>query len=161
MSMILVSSCLLGEPVRYDGSANTLDAPVLHKWRAEGRLVPFCPECAAGLPTPRPPAEIATGHTAGDVLDGLAKVHDIHGNEVTEAFVEGARLALKTAQQHGCRFALLKEGSPSCASDYIHSGRFDAIRRPGRGLTAELLDLNGIAVFSEHQLDKLAEALAG
>jgi uncharacterized protein YbbK (DUF523 family) len=38
---ILVSACLLGRPVRYDGSAKTTGHPALALWREEGRLVPI------------------------------------------------------------------------------------------------------------------------
>ena len=57
MEKILVSSCLLGEQVRYNGGAATSDDPLLRRWQAEGRAVSFCPEVAGGLGTPRPRAE--------------------------------------------------------------------------------------------------------
>ncbi|MEV1205037.1 DUF523 domain-containing protein, partial [Microbispora rosea] len=44
MERILVSACLLGSRVRYDGGAKTSDDDLLARWRAEGRLVRFCPE---------------------------------------------------------------------------------------------------------------------
>ena len=54
---LLVSACLLGDPVRYDGQAQRLADPSLRVWQQAGMLVPFCPEVAGGLPTPRPAAE--------------------------------------------------------------------------------------------------------
>ena len=51
---LLVSACLLGDPVRYDGQAQRLADPSLRVWQQAGMLVPFCPEVAGGLPTPRP-----------------------------------------------------------------------------------------------------------
>ncbi|MEV4252932.1 DUF523 domain-containing protein [Spirillospora sp. NPDC049652] len=59
MERILVSSCLLGRPVRYDGAAKPVTDDLFERWRAEGRLVAVCPEIAGGLPVPRPAAEIA------------------------------------------------------------------------------------------------------
>jgi uncharacterized protein YbbK (DUF523 family) len=56
---ILVSACLLGVPVRYDGRAKTRDDEILGRWRSEGRLLSCCPEVSGGLPVPRPPAEVA------------------------------------------------------------------------------------------------------
>ena len=56
---LLVSACLLGDPVRYDGQAQRLADPSLRVWQQAGMLVPFCPEVAGGLPTPRPAAEAA------------------------------------------------------------------------------------------------------
>ena len=56
MQRILISACLLGAKVRYDGSDRLCDDPRTARWQAEGRLVPFCPEVAGGFPTPRAPA---------------------------------------------------------------------------------------------------------
>ena len=64
LERILVSSCLLGERVRYDGADANAASAALDRWQAEGRLVPFCPEVAGGLPVPRPPAEIDGGDEA-------------------------------------------------------------------------------------------------
>ncbi len=59
MEKILISACLIGRPVRYNGSDKASGASdVLKLWQEEGRLVPDCPEVAVGFPTPRPPAEI-------------------------------------------------------------------------------------------------------
>ena len=59
MIKVLVSSCLLGEHVRYHGGDAACPSPILDRWSAEGRVVPACPETAGGLPVPRPPAESA------------------------------------------------------------------------------------------------------
>ncbi|MFD0853743.1 2-thiouracil desulfurase family protein, partial [Actinomadura adrarensis] len=56
MERILVSSCLLGSRVRYNGTAKTVHTGLVDRWRTEGRLVPFCPEVSGGLPVPREPA---------------------------------------------------------------------------------------------------------
>jgi uncharacterized protein YbbK (DUF523 family) len=159
MKRILVSACLMGRPVRYDGSARTLVDRHLEAWRAEGRLVSFCPEVAAGLPTPRPPAEIAPGATAADVLSGLGAVSDVDGTDVTDAFLTAARLTVAEARRTGCRWALLTDGSPSCGTSFIYSGHFDSVRRGGRGLVAEALLANGIAVFAPTDIEQLAEAV--
>ena len=68
MEKILVSACLLGSHVRYNGSCRLDNHPVLTRWQAEGRVVQICPEVAAGFSTPRPPAEIRG--TCGAVLRG-------------------------------------------------------------------------------------------
>ena len=57
--MILVSACLLNQPVRYKGDGNPCQLLLEAVARGRGeQLVPFCPEVAGGLPTPRLPAEI-------------------------------------------------------------------------------------------------------
>ncbi len=155
MRRILVSACLLGEPVRYDGTARTgLLLP--QRWRDEGRIVGFCPECAAGLPTPRPPAEIAPGDDAGAILDGHGAVREIGGGDVTAAFVAAAHRTLAFARAQGCAWALLADRSPSCGSRFVHAGRFDGTLRPGLGLTAALLRQSGIQVFAEAGIPALA-----
>jgi len=157
---ILVSACLLGEPVRYNGTARA-DLPLLQRWRAEGRVVVFCPECAAGLPVPRPAAEIAPGDDADAILDGIGRVHDIDGNDLTAVFRDGAHRALAVAQAHGCAWALLTDRSPSCGSRFVHGGNFDGTLRHGIGLTAALLRRHGIRVFAETEIAELAAAIDG
>ena len=58
MIRVLVSACLLGEKVRYNGADAASGSRILEDWVREGRVVPFCPEVAGGLGVPRPPAEI-------------------------------------------------------------------------------------------------------
>ena len=166
---ILVSACLLGQAVRYDGAANPLRHPTLARWQEEGRIVPICPEVTAGFAIPRPPAEIAgdamgadamgtdfTGHADGaDVLDGRAPVREIGGTDVTALFVAGAKAALALARENDCRFALLIDGSPSCGSGFIYDGSFSGRRRPGAGVTATLLRRNGIEVYAPAAIDTL------
>ncbi len=59
-SNILISACLLGHAVRYDGKGKPLHHPAIERWRDDGRLVTICPEMAGGMPVPRPPAETET-----------------------------------------------------------------------------------------------------
>lgn len=158
---ILVSACLLGQPVRYDGRARTLAHDLLARWQAEGRVVPLCPEVAAGFPTPRPPAEIAPGHEAAGVLEGRAPLCDPEGHDLSEGFRAAARIALETARRHDCRFALLTDGSPSCGTTFVHSGRHDGGTRPGMGVVARLLADHGITAYPPQRIEALAAALHG
>ncbi|NDU76996.1 DUF523 domain-containing protein [Actinomadura sp. DSM 109109] len=159
MERILVSSCLAGRPVRYDGAAKPMAGGPFERWRTEGRLVPFCPEVSGGLPVPRPPAEIIGGD-GGDVLDGTARILTGSGADVTDAFLRGARLALEAAQRAGARLALLKEGSPSCGGHRIYDGTFTGTPLPGSGVTTALLRRSGIHVFTEDELDALQAVLS-
>lgn len=156
MDRILVSACLIGWPVRYDGAAKTLADPRLARWAEEGRLVPLCPETAGGLATPRPAAEIAPGATAETVRAGDGRILDADGGDHTAAFLEGARIAVATARVRGCRWALLTEGSPSCGVDFVADGGFSGRRKPGEGVTASALRAAGLEVFSSLDIDALA-----
>ncbi|WP_031043252.1 DUF523 domain-containing protein [Streptomyces sp. NRRL F-5650] len=158
MERILVSACLLGRPVRYDGGAKPVGDEVVARWRGEGRVVVFCPEVSGGLPVPRAPAEIVGGD-GGDVLDGVARVLTEGGEDVTRQFVRGARLALDAARGAGARVALLKESSPSCGSLRVYDGRFAGARVPGHGVTTALLRRAGVRVFSEDQVSEAAACL--
>ena len=153
---ILVSACLMGHAVRYDGQAKPLVHPALDRWRAEGRLVTICPEMSAGMPVPRLPAEIAEGRAGSDVLSGNARVLESHGADVTDAFRQAAENALALARETGCSYALLIDGSPSCGSGFIYDGSFTGRRLKGEGVAAALLRQNGIRVFSDKEIETLA-----
>ncbi|MAD89716.1 MAG: hypothetical protein CMK64_08440 [Pseudoalteromonas sp.] len=149
MHKVLVSSCLLGQPVRYDGQSKGLTSDILTQWLQEKRVVAFCPEVAGGLPTPRPPAEI-----------NAEKVITLTGDDVTDEFQLGAVKALALCKAQQIKFALLKESSPSCGRNTIYDGSHKGVKVPGMGLTAEQLVKAGVQVFSEEQLPELVSALA-
>lgn len=159
LSKILISACLLGHAVRYDGKGKPIVHPAIDRWREEGRLVTICPELAGGMSVPRPPAEIENGMNGADVLEGRARVVEITGGDVTKEFVSGARHALEFAQAYGCTHALLIDGSPSCGSGFIYDGSFAGRKQVGNGVTAALLEQAGIVVRSDRQVDELVELL--
>lgn len=158
MIRVLVSACLLGERVRYHGGDAACADPLLARWQQEGRLIPFCPEVAGGLPVPRPAAELRGGDGAA-VLRGEAQVQDVEGRDLSAAFLTGARGALESALRHGARLAILKEGSPSCGTHVVYDGSFSGVRTQGRGVTAALLLASGIQVFDESELPAAAACL--
>lgn len=138
---ILVSACLLGVMCRYDGKSNGLAG--LERLQETTTFLPFCPEVYGGLPTPREPSEIRDG-----------KVCSKSGRDVTAQFEKGAREALRMAKMLGCSAAILKERSPSCGSHQIYDGTFQGKRIEGRGVTAALLEKNGIRLFNEEQAEE-------
>ena len=157
MEKILVSACLLGQAVRYDGGAHGPFA-VLAQWQAQGRVLPLCPEVAGGLPTPRPPAEIIGGQ-GGQVLDGWGQVRSIEDVDVSAAFIAGAQSAVTLVRQHGIRIAVLKARSPSCGNLHSYDGSFSATLVAGEGVTAAALRRLGLLVFNETQLAEAEQAL--
>lgn len=160
MEKILVSSCLLGDPVRYDGKGAKIENQILNRWIAEGRVVPVCPEIRGGLTVPRPPSEII-GNNGFAVLDGFAAVLDAMGDDVTRPLCDGANSVLQLARSNRVRVAILKDGSPSCGRTFIHNGQFRGVKKRGEvGVTCALLQRNGIAVFSEYQIAEAARRLA-
>ena len=146
---LLVSACLLGMAVRYDGKSKGIVSDWLTKLAVTGAIIPYCPEVAGGLPIPRPAAE-----RQGE------RVVTRCGLDVTAQFERGAQLTLATCQRHQIAFALLKEGSPSCGVQRIYNGQFNGAAMAGEGKTTALLRQHGIHVFSEEQLPELADALS-
>ncbi|SCY86996.1 MULTISPECIES: DUF523 domain-containing protein [unclassified Pseudomonas] len=157
MEKILVSRCLLGHRVRYDGGASGPFDQLQH-WLDEGRIVALCPEVAGGLPTPRAAAEIPGGQ-GGQVLDGHAAVITTDGEDVSAQFLSGAYQALEQVREHGVRIAVLKANSPSCGNLLTYDGTFSGVKVSGEGVTAALLKRHGVQVFSELALAEAALAL--
>ena len=143
--VVVVSACLLGEKVRYDGE-DKLDPRVLA--RVAGRTpLPVCPEMLAGLGTPRPAIHFAEGD--GDaLLDGRGAAVDEHGRDAGPALVRGAERAAELVALAGARQAILKARSPSCGLVQIHTGGGLA---PGRGCFAARLVRAGVDVSDENE----------
>lgn len=147
---ILVSACLLGYCVRYKGDScpqELLLEPGIRQY-----LLPFCPECAGGLPTPRPPAEIQGAGGGQGVWQGTAKVKNNQDVDVTAAYKKGAQLCLKAMQAQHITSAILKQRSPSCGTKEIYDGSFSGAKLAGRGVAASLLAQHGIRLYSEEEL---------
>lgn len=142
---LLISACLLGQPVRYDGKSKGIEGvDWLFRLQQQNRLVVVCPEVAGGLPVPRPPAELVNDRVITSI-----------GTDVTEPFNLGARKALDLCKQFDIKFALLKANSPSCGNRQIYNGQFSGQLISGQGTTARLLTQNGINVYSELELKAL------
>ncbi len=159
MNKILVSACLLGETVRYDGKSNYLDNHCLTQWQQQDMLISFCPEVSAGLPIPRIAAEINHGDGYA-VIQGTATVIDKKGNDLTAEFITGAKLALETCKTFDIKIAILAQRSPSCGNHTIYDGTFNRVTISGSGVTTALLQKNGIRVFNQTELDKVAQFIS-
>ena len=136
---ILVSACLLGLPVRYDGTSKVYKGVLSLANRHI--LIPVCPEQLGGLPTPRPRSEIRDGR----VCNGL-------GENVTENFLRGARATLEIARLLNVDLVIFKSRSPSCGVGEIYDGSFTGNLVSGNGITAELLLKNGFKVVNEDSI---------
>jgi len=158
MKKILVSACLLGETVRYDGKHLAVQHKILQHWLQQQRIIGFCPEVASGLPVPRTPAEIINGD-GNQVLAGKASVIDRNGTNVTQFFVDGADRALALCKQHTIEVAILARRSPSCGDTHIYNGAFDRTLIRGSGVTAALLKRHGIRVFNQTALEQASAYL--
>lgn len=147
---VLVSSCFI-LPTRYDGKAQNKDEmkTIIDLLQQHNiTIIPVCPEQLGGLSTPRLPAEIKDG-----------EVYDIEGNNISDAFNLGASGILEIAKLLDVKFAVLKQGSPSCGSQYIYDGSHTGTIIEGEGITTKRLKENGIDVFSEHDISLIKEKI--
>ena len=138
---LLVSACLLGENCKYSGGNNY--TPAVEALKEKFDVIPVCPEQMGGLPTPRIPAE-----RVGE------KVLTREGADVTAEYRKGAEGALAIAKANGVKFAVLQERSPSCGSECVYDGTFSGKLIPGQGVTAQLLEENGIKAYSSGRIEE-------
>lgn len=160
MRRVLISACLLGKKVRYDGGALTVDDQIVERWRSEGRIVSVCPEVEAGMSIPRQPAEIFKG-SGESVLNGEVDVIEKDGGKVTNEFLAGASIALNLCHKFNIDIAVLAEFSPSCGSSAIYDGTFSGKKIPGMGVTAALLREHDIQVFNQYEIADANKVLTG
>ncbi len=155
---LLVSACLMGFQVRYNGSEKAQLAATLSRWQQAGRLVIHCPELAAGLPTPRLPAEILGG-TGGDVLAGRARIVESDGRDVTEHYQLAAWLALSAPGKRAVRQRYSPTAAlPAAASLSMTVPFADGAKRARRGRRPT--PRHGITVFSDGQIPQLLAWMA-
>lgn|SRR3990167_3569168 len=153
MKKILISGCLIGQKVRYDGKDSLQTNERLQQCIKDGRVVSICPEMAGGLPTPRPPSEIESGKNAESVLQFEARILTDQGTDVSDEYRKGAQKTLALAQQHNIKVAILKARSPSCGSKQVYDGTHSKKLVDRMGVTAALLTQHGIRVFDETEID--------
>ena len=118
----------------------------------EGKAILVCPEQLGGLSTPRNPAELDS--SAKEVVEYDGKVVDNTGKDVTKQFLDGAYETLRIAKEAGINKAILKEGSPSCGCNFVYDGTFSGNKIEGKGVTAYILEQEGINVVSDEVLEE-------
>lgn len=131
---LAVSSCLLGEAVRYDGG-HKRDSLVIELFGRHFDLVPLCPEVGIGLGVPREPIRLM-GPVARPRAVG-ARTPEL---DVTRALsVYGRRAALALDRAGVCGY-IFKSRSPSCGlrAVVVHRRGRRAARR-GTGIYARAL----------------------
>jgi uncharacterized protein YbbK (DUF523 family) len=102
-------------------------------------------------PNARPPAEIVGGDGQA-VLDGLAAVIDINGEDVSNQFIDGAQKVVAVIQREGITEAILQDRSPSCGCGRIYDGTHSGKLVEGDGVLAALLKRRGVTVSGSSAL---------
>ena len=144
---LLISACLLGANVKYNGGNNLIDE--VKQLENDFELFSVCPEVQGGMLTPRIPSEIVNLNPV--------KVQNEYGIDTTDFFISGAIQSLEVCKQNGIKIALLKSKSPSCGNEKIYDGSFSDKLIDGVGITVGLLIQNNIKVFNENQIKELYE----
>lgn len=144
---LLVSSCLLGELVKYNGGHNLIDEDLLIRLEQKYELYPICPEVEGGMEIPRVPCEIVSTEPI--------QVANKNYEDKTQFFLAGANKALDLCKKENIKKALFKANSPSCSSETIYDGTFSGITIFGFGVTTNLLKKCGITIFDETRIDEL------
>lgn len=103
-----VSSCLLGEKVRYDGG-DRHDRTITDVLGRFFRFVPVCPEVGCGLPVPRDPMRLE-GDPANPCL-----VTIITRIDLTARMQDYCRRTVKELERENLCGFIFKSRSPSCA----------------------------------------------
>ncbi|MCY1151347.1 MAG: DUF523 domain-containing protein [Sphaerochaetaceae bacterium] len=147
---ILISRCLLGFPCRYDGKAFKKESlnELINTYKNVHNFIAVCPEVESGMEVPRLPCEIVND-----------KVLNTAGEDKTEFFNKGARIACNKAKANNIKLAILKSNSPSCGVNFIYDGSFTNKIVEGSGITVRELTKLGVLVVTENDLDLIHDFL--
>jgi uncharacterized protein YbgA (DUF1722 family)/uncharacterized protein YbbK (DUF523 family) len=128
-----VSTCLLGEEVRFDGG-HKRDRFLTDQLAPFIEFVPVCPEVEVGMGIPRPALRLH--EDAGEVR--LVEVKS--GRDHTRAMKTWSRRRVRDLERLGLCGYVLKKGSPSCGMERVKVWRETGqASKQGRGLFADEL----------------------
>ena len=128
-----VSSCLLGQEVRYNGG-HKRDAFLVETFGRYVEWITVCPEVELGMGTPREPVRLAR---QGEDIRMLGTTSQVDHTVAMRAFAR--RRVAELAAEDLCGY-VLKKDSPSCGMDRVRVyGAGGMPARSGRGLFAEAL----------------------
>ena len=128
-----VSSCLLGEEVRYDGGHkhDRYLTGILGRWV---RWFPLCPEVEIGLGIPRPTIRLEGTVEAPRLIEPRS------GDDLTDTMNDWAQSHMATITSWDLHGYILKKGSPSCGLFRVRVWNDKGMpERDGRGLFAARL----------------------
>jgi len=103
-----VSSCLLGESVRYNGE-HKHDSTVIDLLGQQFEAVPVCPEVELGMGVPREPVRLVANDASSERMVGSES-----GKDWTQAMVDFNSIKLEALRQQNLSGFIFKSRSPSC-----------------------------------------------
>ena len=141
---IAISSCLLGDAVRWNGGHKRNDS-IVEQLGARVEWMPVCPEVEIGLGTPREPIELVE-------RDGATRMLTIESRQdLTDTMARFAERRIDELVRKGMSGYVLKKKSPSCDPDRGLFARALRARVPGLPIEDEerLQDPGAQAQFVE------------
>jgi uncharacterized protein YbgA (DUF1722 family)/uncharacterized protein YbbK (DUF523 family) len=144
-----ISSCLLGEKVRFDGG-HKRDGFLTGVLEPFVDWVPVCPEVEVGMGIPRPSVRLQ-----GD-LSALRMVADKSGRDWTHAMRRYSRRRVRELTKLNLSGYVLKKNSPSCGMERVrvYPEKGGQPQRRGRGLFASVL-MEGIPLLPVEEEGRL------
>ena len=139
-----ISSCLLGEHVRFD-AGHKRDPFLVETFGAHVEWVPVCPEVEAGFGTPRDSmrlmlkAPVARARGEHFQTADLRLMVNKSGSDVTERLTRYSAKKVETLASAGLSGYVLKKDSPSCGMERVKVYSEAMPERAGRGLFADAL----------------------
>jgi uncharacterized protein YbgA (DUF1722 family)/uncharacterized protein YbbK (DUF523 family) len=128
-----ISSCLLGEPVRWDGG-HKRDRFLVSELGPFVEWLPVCPELEVGMGVPRPTVRLVRDAEEIRMLE-----HETGRDHTRAMRVFAKRRAAELVKQGLCGY-VLKKDSPTCGMERVRVyGAGGPAVRDGRGLFAEAL----------------------
>jgi uncharacterized protein YbbK (DUF523 family) len=147
--LVAISSCLLGEKVRYDGNDSFSPAVVINLER-ELRLVSLCPEVAIGLGIPRSPIQL---------ISQSDQIRVVGVEDGSQDFTEPLKnYAADIVDKYNLSGYVFKSRSPSCGLrstpvyDLVEPSRPDPLLTSGIVAAAIIHMLPGLPVEDELSL---------
>lgn len=126
-----ISSCLLGQRVRYDGD-HQLSQSVVDCLAPHFSFKPFCPEMSIGLGVPREPITLIATQNGTRCVDAKTRSIDVTDSLRNEVNIQADWLA-------GISGYIFKKKSPSCGLTEVKIFRGGEMTREGVGLFAQQL----------------------
>ncbi|MGC2423909.1 MAG: DUF523 domain-containing protein [Nitrospirota bacterium] len=128
-----ISSCLLGEKVRYDGG-DKLDAYLIENLGNYAEFVPVCPEVECGMPAPREPMRLTGAPAAPRLVTINTKL------DFTEKLSAWAKKRVIELEKENLSGFVFKSRSPSCGARGVEVFSEDGVpAKIGTGIFAKIL----------------------
>jgi uncharacterized protein YbbK (DUF523 family) len=124
-----VSSCLLGERVRYDGG-HKHDRTITDCLGRFFRFVPACPETGCGMTTPREAMRLEGDPAAPRLVTHQSRI------DLTDQMLAWCRMKVNELEGEGLCGFILKRNSPSCGMFRVEIHNDGKAIKSGSGLFA-------------------------